>query len=151
MLTFLFQSVKNFKRRKRKLHHSIGSKHCFFLTLHVLLPQSWRNTKIFEVTLFLPNLQKIQVQFPPIPNPSYFPLAIDNRIIPQKNHRMAGVGRDLWRSSNPAPLLKQVFLQQIALAACWSVHGVMTNPLRPNADNVYIGVALMCYRTSTEG
>jgi len=31
-----------------------------------------------------------------------------------QNHRMAGVGRDLWGSSGPTPLLKQVPLEQAA-------------------------------------
>jgi len=31
-----------------------------------------------------------------------------------QNHGMAGVGRDLWRSSSPIPLLKQAQLEQAA-------------------------------------
>jgi len=31
-----------------------------------------------------------------------------------QNHRMVGVGRDLWGSSSPTPLLKQGHLQQAA-------------------------------------
>jgi len=31
-----------------------------------------------------------------------------------QNHRTEGVGSDLWRSSSPTPLLKQVHLDQVA-------------------------------------
>jgi len=31
-----------------------------------------------------------------------------------QNHRMVGAGRELWRSSSPTHLLKQVHLQQAA-------------------------------------
>ena len=39
------------------------------------------------------------------------------RVVPllpliSQNHRMVGVGRDLWRSSSPTSLLKQVHLEQ---------------------------------------
>jgi len=34
--------------------------------------------------------------------------------IESQNHRMVGVGRDLWRSSRPPPLPKQGLLQQAA-------------------------------------
>lgn len=34
--------------------------------------------------------------------------------IESKNHRIVGAGTDLWRSSSPAPMLKQVHLEQLA-------------------------------------
>jgi len=32
----------------------------------------------------------------------------------KENHRMVGFGRDLWKSSSPTPMLKQVHLEQTA-------------------------------------
>ena len=56
------------------------------------------------------------------------------RVVPllpliSQNHRMVGVGRDLWSSSSPTPLLKQVHLEPwglgpdgglVALTSAWT-------------------------------
>jgi len=53
-------------------------------------------------------------------------------------HRMAEVGRDLWRSSGPSPLLKQDHLEQVAqdhvqmaseYLQGWRLHSLFGQPL----------------------
>jgi len=39
---------------------------------------------------------------------------IFNAFTESQNHRMAGIGRDLWGSSSPTPLPKQIHLEQAA-------------------------------------
>ena len=58
-----------------------------------------------DVSIFCINLTSL----------SLFPLTqVVFKITESQNYRMVGAGRDLWRSPGPAPLLKQVHLEQAA-------------------------------------
>jgi len=59
--------------------------------------------QIFQVKiLVLLSHEKVQSKSPP---------AVDHRITEPQNQRMAGFGRDLWRSNSPYHLLMQVHLE----------------------------------------
>ncbi|GAB0189385.1 hypothetical protein GRJ2_001403800 [Grus japonensis] len=45
----------------------------------------------------------------------------DLGVLVEENHRMVGVGRDVWRSSSPTPLLKQDHLEHVAQRICIQV------------------------------
>jgi len=43
----------------------------------------------------------------------YFRVSLKKKIKEFQNRRMVGVGRDLWGSSSPTPLPKQMHLEQV--------------------------------------
>lgn len=43
-----------------------------------------------------------------------------------KNHRVVGIGRDLWQSSSPTSLLKQVVQEQVAQGCYWTMYESLT-------------------------
>jgi len=98
---------------KPKLVFSIYQFPAVFLSWHHRLRKPWRLAGTSGISSPAPLLRGGSATAA-ASGPCPLRFAVSPRMETPQNHRMVGVGRDLWRSSTLTPLLQQVHLKQAA-------------------------------------